>query len=143
MPDLKTTKDPAIIIQAMEHYFQEYIHRDNNMWSQNYKFFFSSLAITLLPNLTENFGLTLPENLTTNIKIFPIMGIILAFIFLYISNESARRFCSVSKTYNALIELLPDDLQRKKIQDNLFSPAYVISLMMFAALMLVALFVLM
>ena len=145
MSDISTNTDTIsteIIIQAMEHYFQEYIHRDNTMWSQNYKFFFSSLAITLLPNLTQNFGLTLPENIASNTRIFPIIGIILAFVFLYVSHESARRFCSVSKTYNELIKLLPENLQRKEISENIFSPTYVISLMMFVSLMIVALLIL-
>lgn len=138
----KTPITNETIIQAMEHYFQEYIHRDNTMWSQNYKFFFSSLVVTLLPNLTENLGLSLPEKFASNTYIFPFIGITLAFVFLYVSHESARRFCSVSKTYNSLIKLLPTDLQRREIEENLFSPAYVISLMMFVSLIFIAIMVL-
>lgn len=141
----KYNNDTAIIIQAMDHYLQEYIHRDNHMWSQNYKFFFSSLIVMLLPNLTERFGISLPEKLTTYDWIFPAVGIILSFVFLYVSLGLARRFNAVSITYNNLIDLLPTELQRTSIKNMPVkilnkSYAYVMSVLMFLSLLIIGFF---
>lgn len=60
-PIIKNDIDEDMIIDLLNIYLQEYIHRDNLMWSQTYKFFFASLIIMLLPNLTERLGIIIPE----------------------------------------------------------------------------------
>ena len=141
----KYDSDTEIIIQAMDHYLQEYIHRDTHMWSQNYKFFFSALIVILLPNLTDYLGISLPEKLATHSWIFPSIGIILSFVFLYVSLGLARRFTSVSETYNYLIKQLPSELQRKSIKDMPIkilnhSSAHVMSILMFISLLAIGVF---
>lgn len=141
----KYNDETPIIIQAMDHYLQEYIHRDTHMWSQNYKFFFSSLIVILLPNLTDYLGIALPETLSAHSWVFPAVGIVLSFVFLYVSLGLARRFTAVSETYNALISLLPDELQRKSIKNMPVkilnkSYAYVMSVLMFISLLAIGIF---
>lgn len=137
------TNDVELTLNAMNVYLQEYIHRDNHMWSQNYRLFFSTLIVILTPNLTTGLGIELPELLKKHSYIFPIVGIFLALIFLYISLSLAKRFNSVSKTYNKLILTLPEDLQRVKL-DELpvkmlnYPAAYLITFILFFALIAIA-----
>ncbi len=109
--------DDDMIINLLNIYLQEYIHRDEHMWSQTYKFFFASLVIMLLPNLTERLGINIPEIFSSNKWIFPLAGIALAIIFLYVSLGLAKRFQASSETYNKLIALLPKEVQRVKLAD--------------------------
>ena len=83
--DVRVTQNK---IAAMEVYIQEYIHRDTHMWNLSLKFYFASLIITLLPLLNI---IELPISLKTHKIIFPIVGIILAFLFLYIAFHPQRR----------------------------------------------------
>lgn len=109
--------DNDMIINLLNIYLQEYIHRDNHMWSQTYKFFFASLVIMLLPNLTERLGINIPEIFSSHKWIFPLAGIALAIIFLYVSLGLAKRFQASSETYNKLINLLPKEVQRVKLAE--------------------------
>jgi len=105
------------ILSAMGIYLDEYIHRDTHMWSQTYKFFFSSLVVMLLPYLTERIGIQIPDEFALYTKIFPAAGIVLSFAFLYVSLSLAKRFNAVSQTYNKLINQLPEELRRVSIKD--------------------------
>lgn len=139
----KAEYNTEVILNALEIYLQEYIHRDNHMWAQKYRLFFSTLVVILLPNLATGIGMDLPELLSSHSYIFPVLGLGLAFIFLYISLALAKRFNSVSKTYNKLILMLPKELQRIKLEDLpiklLNHPnAYLITAFMFIALVIVA-----
>lgn len=107
----------ADVLQTMEICIQEYIHRDNHMWSQIYKFFLATLLVILLPNLTDFIGITIPDELKDKYWIFPICGILMSFVFLYNSISLIRRFQAVSKTYNKLIRQLPENLQREKLEN--------------------------
>ena len=105
------------VIEIMNIYIQEYMHRDNHMWSQTYKFFFAALVVMLLPNLTERLGITIPEIFSSHKWIFPLAGIVLALIFLYVSLGLAKRFEASSDTYNKLIDLLPKEIQRVRLDE--------------------------
>ncbi len=129
-----------MVINAMNLYIQEYIHRDSHMWSQSYKFYFSALVVTLLPNLTEGLGISLPEKLSNHDYIFPIFGMVLSFVFLYVSLGLAKRFLAISATYNRLVTMLPEELRRISIKDMPMkflnhSVSYVVIILMFLSLL--------
>lgn len=121
---------------------QEYIHRDTHMWSQNFRFFFASLVIMILPSVTERFGIEIPELFNSVELIFPVFGIILAFLFLYVSLSQAKRFKAVSKLYDNIVKSLPDDLKRiplREIDNCKFlnkSNAYLLPALMFSGLII-------
>lgn len=114
----KESANTDTILKAMDIYLSEYIHRDTHMWSLNFKFFFASLIVMLLPNLVKYFNIDIPEILSKMDYFFPIFGIVIAFIFLYNSIALTRRFQAVSNTYAELINQLPENLQRKKINQR-------------------------
>lgn len=139
--------DQETLIKVINIYLQEYIHRDNHLWKQNYKFFFASLAVMLLPYLTEQFGITIPEIFNENSWIFPVMGIILAMLFLYVALGLAKRFKAISMTYDRLIRCLPKELQRKSIEDMgvkllNYTPNYILPCIMFVVLITIAILLL-
>lgn len=102
-------------IAALDVYIQEYIHRDNHMWDLGLKFFFASLTVTLLPTLNS---LKIPEFLNRNSFIFPLLGIVLAFIFLYVTLHQLKRFEAISDTYSRIVTSLPDSIKRKSLKDS-------------------------
>ena len=102
------------IFQAMNIYLTEWIHRDKHMWFQTYNFFFAALVVMFLPNLTEKLGFTIPTALARH-YVFPILGIILSFVFFYVSIGQAKRLQASGITYRKLIKQLPEELQRHSI----------------------------
>lgn len=106
------------LINVMNVYITDYIHRDTHMWSQNFKFFFASLTVMLLPYVKNIFEFEIPEILNTNL-FFPIFGIVLDFIFLYNAISLTKRFRYTSKTYNKMICQLPEELRRVNFDNNI------------------------
>ncbi len=131
-------------IQMIEIYLTEYIHRDTHMWSQIYRFFFSSLAIMLLPYLAGGLGLEIPEEFEPYKIVFPILGLVLALFFLYTALSLAKRFIAVSNKYNELTSSLPEELRRKNIKEMPLkflntSNLYITIIFMFLALVVLGL----
>lgn len=127
------------ILETLNVYLQEYIYRDTHMWNQNFRFFFASLVVMFLPNLTEGFGITIPDIFLKNSWVFPTVGVILAIVFLYVSLSLAKRFQAISKTYNKLINMLPEDLRRISIKNLPYkflnkTHIFLIPILMFTAL---------
>lgn len=108
------SSDYDTTISLLNIYIAEWIHRDQIIWSQIFKFFYAILIIILLPNLALHFDLTLPN---LPIFIFRIIGLLLSFVFLYISLGYAIRLQAISDTYKDIIETLPVKYQRKSIKD--------------------------
>lgn len=127
------------IFKAMNIYLTEWIHRDKHMWSQTYKFFFASLVVMLLPNLTNKLGFVIPEILHKH-NIFPILGLCLSVVFFYVSIGHAKRLRAIGKTYDKLIHKLPKDLQRisiwelKEFKLVNYTMGYVVPIAMFLSL---------
>ncbi len=138
-----TDIDINMFFRAMEVYLQEYTHREKHMWSQNYRFFFSSLIVMLLPNLTDYFSLNIPKFLTEHAYIFPLLGIVMSVVFLYVSLNLGKRFKAISDTYNDLIKKLPEAYKRISIEDMPYkflnkSNYYPVVALMFLSLILIA-----
>lgn len=121
---IKEYKNTEDLINVMNVYITDYIHRDTHMWSQNFKFFFASLIVMLLPYIKNAFEFEIPEEL--NLKcLFPILGIILDFLFLYNAILHAKRFKYISRTYNKMISQLPVELQRINFDNDITNETFI------------------
>lgn len=130
------------IISLMSIYLNEWEHRDSLLWSQVFKLFYANLIVIILPNITAFLGISLPA---INSKVFSAVGIVIAFVFLYIGLGYAKRLNASSATYANVMKLLGDEkYQRvplKKIRGGkLFTPsiATVLVYTMFLALEVIA-----
>lgn len=94
------------IISLMEIYLNEWEHRDSLLWKQAFKFFYANLVVTVLPSIAEFVGISLPP---INKKVFPIIGIIMSMVFLYIGIGYAIRLRASSRTYENTMKLLGDE----------------------------------
>lgn len=103
------SNDYNATLSLLEIYLSELIHRDQIFKDQVFKFFYTILIIMLLPNLAEHFDLTLPN---LPVLIYRILGLLGSFIFLYISLGYAMRLQSASKTYQNIINQLPENYRR-------------------------------
>lgn len=134
--------DCSNIVDLMDIYLSEWMHRDELFWMQTYKYFYASLIVMLLPKIASFLTITLP---TINAIVFPIIGIIMAMFFLYITLAYAKRLEASSKTYQKLIEMLDPALQRKSIRTLKFGKFYdiqistMVAIIMFFALIAIGL----
>ncbi len=106
---VETTEE---LLHLIEIYLSEWEHRDALFWKQIFTYFFSTLVVMLLPFMNV-WGLHLPESIPN--FIFPSIGIIMSVLFFIVSNGYIARLKAVSGPYQALIEKLPPQYQRKKI----------------------------
>lgn len=139
--EINTTEELLSLINI---YYAEWSHRDSLMWKQVCTFFFAAFIVTLLP-----FAKIWEISLTKVIPdfIFPIAGIILSLIFLYITRQYAHRLSKSGETYRELIEHLPEEFKRKNIYEkkNITKSkqlAYTIPMIMFSALIIFAIIIL-
>lgn len=127
MQNTHLSSDYDTTISLLNVYLAEWIHRDQIIWSQTFKFFYAILIIILLPNLALHFDLALPN---LPIFIFRIIGLFLSLLFLYISLGYAIRLQAISDTYRDIIKTLPQEYQRKSIKDIKFKNRFVGKLFM-------------
>ena len=98
--------NPEQIISLMAVYLDEWKHRDSLLWSQTFKLFYANLIIITLPYIADFLGISLPQ---IDNKVFSIVGIIIAFVFLYISLGYSKRLNASSKTYAKMIKMLENE----------------------------------
>lgn len=138
------TKLDQELLSLMNIYLTEYTYRDSILWKQCFTFFSVAFIVTLLPyaNIWDiSFGETIPNYL------FPLVGILISIIFLYISNQYAQRLAAISDSYRKLIDMLPQEYRRNNLRkttdirkkDRL---SFVIPNVMFIALIAFCLFIL-
>ena len=130
---IQTTEELLSLINI---YSLEWTQRDSLMWKQVYTFFFAVFIIILLP-FAKVWNISLTETIPH--FVFPIVGILLSFLFLYVSMQYAKRLSKIGETYRDLIEHLPEEFQRKHIykKDKISfwkQIAYTVPLIMFFAL---------
>lgn len=111
---LVMSKNYENIISVLNIYFLEWSYRDQILWSQIFKFYYAILIIILLPNLTEYFQIQLPA---IPDQVFRILGLLLAFLFLYISMGYVIRLDAIGRTYQNLINKLPSEYQRVHVDE--------------------------
>lgn len=104
------------IIALMSVYLSEWEHRDELLWTQIFKYFYAVLIVTVLPNIATFIGIELPE---INIKLFPIIGMVMALVFLYVGLGYAIRLRASSRTYEEIMKLLGSEkYERISIRDK-------------------------
>jgi hypothetical protein len=104
--------EPETIIQLLDVYLTEFIHRSTVLWAQTYRHFYAILIVMILPNITSYLNIHLPPIMP---KLFPILGIIMTGFFWYMSFGYAKRLEAIGDTYQKLIDTLPQQYQRISI----------------------------
>lgn len=126
------------LISLMEVYLAEWTHRDDILWAQVFRFFYATMLVLFLPYVSDFLGITLPKDVPY--LAFPIAGLVLSVLFLYVSLGYAKRLEAIAETYNDLINYLPNNkLRRCSLNDpriklgKYFSPhmSIIISVIMF------------
>lgn len=140
MEEMATDRDDIIALMGV--YLNEWEHRDELLWTQVFRYFYATLIVTVLPNAATFIGIDLPK---VNVKIFPIIGLVMSIVFLYVGLGYAIRLRASSRTYEKMMNLLNDErYKRISIKDNklerIFSVpmAFVLVVTMFIALVAVA-----
>lgn len=135
------------IINLMGIYLSEWEHRDTLLWSQIFKLFYADLIVIILP-YQKIFDLSV---LPLDKKIYPIIGIIMSFIFMYIGIGYAYRLTASSDTYRKVMKNLKKRYRRNSIKNKrkyklgwFFSPpmAFVLVITMFSSLIILSIIML-
>lgn len=100
------------IISLLSIYESEWEHRNNILWSQVFRFFYFSIFIMILPNITNYLSISLPN---IQPKLFPVVGIICSTISLLFSLSYSKRLEAISETYKKVNNLFPSEYQRVKL----------------------------
>lgn len=100
------------LLQLISIYLSEWDHRSTMLWNQVFKYFYATLIIIFLPNLSSRLGIDLPDFPK---ELFTIAAILLSCIFLYVSIGCAKRAEAIGNTYQRLVELLPKELHRVSV----------------------------
>lgn len=135
-------------ISLMSVYLSEYEHRNGLLWKQVFKFYYVNLLTIVFPNIVDSLGIDIPK---IPVRFFYIIGIIMAFLFLYIAIGTAMRAQASYCAYEKVAGLLEDGTHtysRISLKDReviikygkLFNPplARSIILIMFASLLAIA-----
>lgn len=99
-------------IALMNVYLSEWSHRDTLLWHEIYTYFYSTLIVILLPNIAKFIGIDLPD---LPRLLFPIVGIILSIVFLYICLGYAKRLQAAGDSYQKIINMLPVKYRRVRV----------------------------
>ncbi len=111
-----TTFSTEHVISLMDIYLREWEHRDTLLWSQVFKLFYANLIIIVLPNIAGFLDIELPM---INTKAFPILGIVVSIIFLYVALGYAVRLRACSLTYELIMHMLNSkEHERISIKDR-------------------------
>lgn len=137
------SSDYDATISLLNAYLIEWNEREKMLWSVVFKFYYAIVIITLLPNISDYIGLKIPPIPTV---IFRLIGLLLSFVFLYISMGYCIRLHASSETYQNILNKLPEEYQRKSIRQikcinipigKIFLPRihYVICFLLFLSLL--------
>lgn len=102
------------VISLLSIYESEWEHRNNILWTQTFRFFYLSIFIMVLPNITEYLSITLPD---IPIIFFPIIGIITSTLSFFLSISYSKRLEASSETYKNINNLLPYKYRRVKLKN--------------------------
>lgn len=94
------------LIALMSVYLSEWEHRDELLWVQVFKIFYANVIVIVLPNIAAFIEIELPD---INRKLFPIIGMLMAIVFLYISIGSIMRLKAIKLSYMKTMELLGNE----------------------------------
>ena len=132
------------ILDLMNIYWAEWCARNETLWNQVFKYFYATLIVLFLPNISTFIGIALP---VVPSVLFPAVALIMSLVFLYVSLGFAKRLEAIAKTYQNLINLLPPELRRIPMSSPEISMgkfynkplSYITSYLMFIALSVMSL----
>lgn len=133
-------------IQLLGIYLDEWQHRDDIYWRQMYKYFYFILIVDVLPYVNDAI-IDIPAVLQ---KAFPIIGLIMSIVFLYVGMAYTYRTDASRNTCVKIMDLLPTYYRQTKIKEltspcaKLFTPgiAKVVLWIMFICLFVTPLIIL-
>lgn len=99
-------------ITLLNIYLSEWQHRDQIISSEVFKIYYAILIVILLPNLAPYLQIELPE---IPFYIFRVIGLLLSFVFLYVSLGYYIRLHSLSNTCKKIIDKLPIEYQKESL----------------------------
>lgn len=137
------SSDYDTTVSLLNIYLTEWSIRESTLWSIVFKFYYAIIIIILLPNISEYIEVKIPPVPTS---LFRFVGLLLSFVFLYISLGYCMRLHASSDTYQKILKKLPEDYQRRDIRQikckrilvgKMFLPRlqYVICFLLFLSLL--------
>ncbi len=109
--DIENTEQ---LLHLMDIYLSEWQHRDAMLWKQVFTYFYATLIVMILPyaQIVEiSFGNIIPQ------WAFPLAGIIMSVAFFIIGKGYAVRLTAIGMSYDNLIQKLPEEYRRIKLQE--------------------------
>lgn len=132
--------DEIDVIALLGIYLEEWKHRDEILWIQSFRFFYATLIVMLIPNLTTYLKICLPSSIP--VKAFPVIGLIMSIVFLFISLQYAMRLSASADTYEKIINILDEKYRRVSLEKMHYGKLFKIPIsILFPVLMFLALFV--
>lgn len=102
------------IISLLSIYENEYEHRDIMLWTHIFRFFYISILIMVIPNVSERLSINLPP---VSPRVFPIIGMLISTISYLLSLSYQKRLEASSESFRKINNLLPEKYQRVKIDE--------------------------
>ena len=115
------------ILSLMDIYLSEWRQREDDFFKLVFKYFYVDILILFLPNISVYVGINLSK---IPAVIFPCVSLVLSLFFMYASIGDHKRIEASAKTYQNLINLLPENLRRvsifsAEIKHGKFFPGYI------------------
>lgn len=114
-PTVNTRNRDIDLAAIMELYLTEWIHRDEIMWKQTFRFYIATLFIMVFPHTT-----VLQPAFSEEVSPFLclIIGLIMTGVFLYISLAYGYRLKAIGNTYRHIVSEIQDAVcKREYIED--------------------------
>ena len=102
------------LLKLIDTYLAEWMHRDSMLWKQIFTYFFASLIVMILP-FANIAGFSLEGAVPD--WIFPAVGTFMSLAFFVIGKGYAVRLTAVGIVYDRLINKLPKDFRRIKLEE--------------------------
>lgn len=114
------SSDYDATISLLNVYLSEWSCREQHLWKQIFAFYYAILIIILFPNLRDylQISLPIPDNF------FRVIGLLLSLLFLYVSLGYVIRFQAIGNTYQSLINKLPKEFQRERIDTSKYGKLF-------------------
>ena len=109
------------LLNLMEIYLNEWSYRCDLLWNQAFKYYYATLIVLFLPNISSFLGIDLYQFPSLS---FRVISLILSLLYLYVSWGYSLRLEASGKTYQRIINMLPDELQRITISNSKFLLKY-------------------
>ena len=108
----------AAMMTLMRMYQDEWIYRDTSFWKHVFTFFYASLFVTLLPSIIViKAGKDSFSNVGIPPWLFPIVGILIAVVFIFLAVQDGERSNAARLSYQKVMKQLPDKWQREPVPD--------------------------